>query len=274
MTIKEFARGKGVTAQAVYKRLRLAGVSVESLRDPSTGALTPDGLRILELECSFSSKAVDVNQQPEVYAEQGVVDVNHGAVDVNRTAEVYTEAGAVDVNRTEVDVNCAPVYVNQNPVDVNHDGTVYTEDAQVASGCEAASHARGDHESGGDGILSLEAMRKEVEQLKEQLTEERHRAELAEAREAAAANERDFLRTQLDNAIKASALASVKRIAAAATEDDEQYQRGSVMVEEAEHADTTAQQPAEEPVRKSDQAQTRSFRQRWRDAVMAWKGKA
>lgn len=267
MTIKEFARGKGVTAQAVYKRLRLAGVSVESLRDPSTGALTPDGLRILELECSFASKAVDVNQQPEVYTEQGVVDVNHGAVDVNRAAEVYTETGSVDVNRAEVDVNCAPVYVNQNPVDVNHDGTVYTEDAQVVIGCESSPHARGDHDSGGDSILSLEAMRKEVEQLKEQLTEERHRAELAEAREAAAANERDFLRTQLDNAIKASALASVKRIAAASTEDDEQYQRGSVMVD-------TAQQPAEDPVRKSDQAQPRSFRQRWRDAVMAWKGKA
>lgn len=110
--------------------------------------------------------------------------------------------------------------------------------------------------------------------LQRDLIEAKHKAEVAEIRATAAEDERDYLRRQLDNAIKASALASVKRIATASTEDVEQEQRGSVIVEEADPAEATAKQPAEEPVRKSDQEQPRSLRQRWRDAVMAWKGKA
>ena len=51
-----------------------------------------------------------------------------------------------------------------------------------------------------------------VENLQTQLQDMRHRAEMAEARAAAAENERDFLRTQLDNALKANALASMKRL--------------------------------------------------------------
>ena len=120
----------------------------------------------------------------------------------------------------------------------------------------------------------VERLQSELNALQLDLIEAKHKAEVAEIRATAAEDERDYLRSQLDYAIKASALASVKRIAAASTEDDEQDQRSSVMVEEADPAEGTAQQPAEKPVRKSDQAQPRSLRQRWRDAVMAWKGKA
>lgn len=120
----------------------------------------------------------------------------------------------------------------------------------------------------------VERLQSELNALQLDLIEAKHKAEVAEIRATAAEDERDYLRSQLDNAIKASALASVKRIAAASTVDDEQDQRSSVMVEEADPAEGTAQQPAEKPVRKSDQAQPRSLRQRWRDAVMAWKGKA
>lgn len=119
----------------------------------------------------------------------------------------------------------------------------------------------------------VERLQSELNALQLDLIEAKHKAEVAEIRATAAEDERDYLRSQLDNAIKASALASVKRIAAS-TVDDEQDQRGSVMVEEADPAEATAQQPAEKPVRKSDQAQPRSLRQRWRDAVTAWKGEA
>ena len=201
-SVAEFARSRGVTTQAVYKRLAKLGIDPNSLRstrlDGKTGgSLSEEGLAML-------IKAMD---------------------------------GGIEPSTDE------PSTVNQKP-----------------------STDEGDGEA--------EALRDKIAALQLDLIEAKHKAEVAEIRATAAEDERDYLRRQLDNAIKASALASVKRIAAASTEDDEQDQRGSVMVEEAEPAETTAQQPAEEPVRKSDQAQPRSLRQRWRDAVMAWKGKA
>lgn len=59
----------------------------------------------------------------------------------------------------------------------------------------------------------LQELNNEVESLRHDLTDARHRAELAEMRATAAEGERDFLRAQLDNAIKANALASMKRLA-------------------------------------------------------------
>lgn len=113
----------------------------------------------------------------------------------------------------------------------------------------------------------IERLNSEVERLKSLLTEEKHRAELAEAREEAAANERDFLRIQLDNAIKASALASVKRLQA--PEDPSAPPPDPQPVEGEE-----ATQEAQEPQQEAPAAAPRSFRQRWRDAINAWKGKA
>lgn len=48
MTIKEFAEQRGVSVQAVYQRLKVHGVKVESLRSPDTKALTPDGMIVLD----------------------------------------------------------------------------------------------------------------------------------------------------------------------------------------------------------------------------------
>lgn len=112
----------------------------------------------------------------------------------------------------------------------------------------------------------VERLNAEVERLNNCLTEERHRAELAEAREEAAANERDFLRIQLDNAIKASALASVKRLQAPEDPSDPPPDPQPIDAEE-------APQEAQEPQQATPAAAPRSFRQRWRDAINAWKGK-
>lgn len=208
-SVAEFARSRGVTTQAVYKRLTKLGIDPNSLRstrpDGKTGgSLSEEGLAML-------IKAMD---------------------------------GGIEPSTDE------PSTVNQKASTVNHQPSTDKVDGEA------------------------EALRDKIAALQLDLIEAKHKAEVAEIRATAAEDERDYLRSQLDNAIKASALASVKRIAAASTEDDEKEQRGSVIVEEAEPAETIAQQPAEEPVRKSDQEQPRSLRQRWRDAVMAWKGKA
>lgn len=137
----------------------------------------------------------------------------------------------------------------------------------------------------------VDALRSEVERLKSRLTEEKHRAELAEAREEAAANERDFLRIQLDNAIKASVLASVKRLQAP---EDPLEPPPDTQLGEVEEAPQEAQEPqrkapatvsgirtihgrkqeAQKPQQKAPAAAPRSFRQRWMAAINAWKGKA
>lgn len=194
-SIAEYARAKGITTQAVYKRLAKAGIDPNSLREAkkgrqSGGDLSTEGLELLEK--AMSGEASTINREPST--------VNH-----------------------------QPSTRNVNP--------------------------------------EVDALRSEVERLKSRLTEEKHRAELAEAREEAAANERDFLRIQLDNAIKASALASVKRLQAPEDPSEPPPDPQPVEVEE-------APQEAQEPQQEAPAATPRSFRQRWRDAINAWKGKA
>lgn len=60
----------------------------------------------------------------------------------------------------------------------------------------------------------LAKLRAEVEELRKAAADALHRAELADVKAAAAENERDYLREQLDAAIKANALASMKRLTA------------------------------------------------------------
>lgn len=201
-SVAEFARSRGVTPQAVYKRLSKVGIDPSSLRETKPGNkaggdLSSEGLAVL--------------------------------------IKVMGGDGGLST---------------ENPSNVNSSSST------------------------GDVNPEVERLQSELNALQHDLIEARHKAEVAEIRATAAEDERDYLRSQLDNAIKASALASMRRIAAASTEDDEQDQRSSVMVEEVEPAETTAQQPVDAPVRKSGQDQPRSLRQRWRDAVMAWKGKA
>lgn len=76
-----------------------------------------------------------------------------------------------------------------------------------------------DHSSTGlnDAVEKVEAelkrLNEELTALRQDLADARHQTELAEMRATAAEGERDFLRAQLDNAIKANALASMKRLA-------------------------------------------------------------
>lgn len=119
--------------------------------------------------------------------------------------------------------------INQQPSTINHEAST-------------VNHQPSTHDGGED----VDKLRDMIAAVQRDLIDATHRAEMAEARAEAATNERDYLRQQLDNAIKASVLASVQRIAA--PEGDDQ------------------------PV-KSEPASPRSLRQRWRDAIAAWKGK-
>lgn len=47
MTIKEFAKEQGITTQAVYARIKAAGIDLQGIKKPNTAELTADGLEIL-----------------------------------------------------------------------------------------------------------------------------------------------------------------------------------------------------------------------------------
>ena len=47
MTIKEFAKQQSISPQAVYQRLKAAGIPIDSIREGKTSELTPDGLEKL-----------------------------------------------------------------------------------------------------------------------------------------------------------------------------------------------------------------------------------
>lgn len=59
MTIKEFAKSKGISTQAVYQRIKGAGLTLDTLRDAQ--GLTQDGLR--QLEALFTAPATDGRQK-------------------------------------------------------------------------------------------------------------------------------------------------------------------------------------------------------------------
>lgn len=48
MTIKDFAKLRGVSCQSVYQKLKKAGLDVSTLKDRETGQLTEDGQAQLE----------------------------------------------------------------------------------------------------------------------------------------------------------------------------------------------------------------------------------
>lgn len=47
MTIKEFAKGQGVTTQAVYQRIKAAGIDLATIKKGKTAELTAEGLETL-----------------------------------------------------------------------------------------------------------------------------------------------------------------------------------------------------------------------------------
>lgn len=148
MTIKELAQELGVSHQAVYKKLTKNGIKLDTLKNPRTGEITPDG-----------EKTIRGMYSPQQEAEASTVEAKHQVS--TGSPEAVTE--------------------------------VEKELQRLQS--------------------ELQELNNEVESLRHDLTDARHRAELAEMRATAAEGERDFLRAQLDNAIKANALASMKRLA-------------------------------------------------------------
>ena len=144
MSIAQYAKGRGVSPQYVYKVLKNKGIAPSALRDPATGEITQDGVNLLD---KLIDKPSAVNHQPPVTVEK--VDQLH-----------------------------------------------------------------------------------QLEELRAQISEEKHRAELAEARLAAAVEERDFLRQQLDTAIKATAIAAAKRINSGGADPTEDASAEAVEVRE------------------------------------------
>jgi AcrR family transcriptional regulator len=148
MTIKELAQELGVSHQAVYKRLTKNGIRLDSLKNPSTGEITPDG-----------EKTIRDMYAPQQNAETSTAEAKH---------------------------------------------QVSTGSPEAVAEVEKELHELKN---------KLNELNGELNALRHDLTDARHRAELAEMRATAAEGERDFLRAQLDNAIKANALASMKRLA-------------------------------------------------------------
>ncbi|MGN1119528.1 MAG: hypothetical protein ACI4Q4_04165 [Oscillospiraceae bacterium] len=68
MTIKEFAKQQSISPQAVYQRLKAAGIPIDSIREGKTSELTPDGLEKLSslflkpVENSAKEETVSINQ--------------------------------------------------------------------------------------------------------------------------------------------------------------------------------------------------------------------
>ena len=46
MTIKEFAKSQGITTQAVYQKIKAAGIDLASIRKENTAELTAEGLEV------------------------------------------------------------------------------------------------------------------------------------------------------------------------------------------------------------------------------------
>lgn len=47
MTIKQFAKEQGITTQAVYQRIKAAGIELSRIKDGKTAELTAEGLQIV-----------------------------------------------------------------------------------------------------------------------------------------------------------------------------------------------------------------------------------
>ena len=68
MTIKEIAQQQGMTVQAVYKRIKAAGIDINTLKNPKTGRFTDDGEKVVLsiVESKKPSEAQDSTIKQEV----------------------------------------------------------------------------------------------------------------------------------------------------------------------------------------------------------------
>lgn len=92
MTIKEAAARYGVSRQAIYQRLKRQGLQVDTLRDPKTGELTPEGeatLSSMFTEAEATEPTTPDNKQAQIDALTAERDALRDQV-VQLTSQVDT----------------------------------------------------------------------------------------------------------------------------------------------------------------------------------------
>lgn len=98
MNINEYAKQRGTTPQAVYKRLKSAGISAKQITDPSTKEITPDGEAVLIQLYKQPMKQI---QPTADVLEQPTPDV------LKRVQELQTEVETLKRERDLLEVKLA-----------------------------------------------------------------------------------------------------------------------------------------------------------------------
>ena len=207
--MEELAKLGGISRQALYKRLKKAGVDISAIR--SGQGLTEEGeatiLQVLGIDpCQPDCKPVDNEFTKTCQPDCKPVD------------NEFTESNKIDSGLLDPGEGSSPNEASDcQPVDNGFTETCKQVDSQMTTKCQP-DREPGDN-GGGVGPVGVTIapeevlkLKEDLKQLKEQLADQRHRADIAELKAETAANERDYLREQLDNAIKATALASMKRL--------------------------------------------------------------
>ena len=87
MSIKEIAKQYGMSVQAVYKKIKLAGIELNTLKDAKTGVLTADGERVI---ISLVEKAKPLESQ-EIGLKQEVERLNVVNQQLNEKVEMLEQ---------------------------------------------------------------------------------------------------------------------------------------------------------------------------------------
>lgn len=193
--MNELAELVGISRQGLYKRLKKAGIDPASLRDGS-------GLSETGVEKALSALGVNPCKP----------------VDTEFTSDCQPNCKPEPQPATdpagEDDTKCKQTPPECNPVDGENCQPSTDSETEFTPDCQPKPEAAAipEEAKAPTDAERVEALRKELAAAHAELVEQRHKAELAELRAEAAANERDYLREQLDKAIKANALASMKRL--------------------------------------------------------------
>ena len=75
MTIKELSTRAGISAQAVYKRLKANGLNLDELRDKETGHFTAEGLEKVESLFQLDRAEVESVDQLKTQVEKLKIEV-------------------------------------------------------------------------------------------------------------------------------------------------------------------------------------------------------
>lgn len=97
MTIKEAAKGYGVSTQAIYQRLKKHGAELSIIKDSKTGHLTAEGEKLL---CKLFTK----HSIESVNMESGALQVEQGARGLLEQVERERDALRADVSRLEAEL--------------------------------------------------------------------------------------------------------------------------------------------------------------------------